>query len=146
MLQEQKVTLGGVLTACNRHDAAAFAACFAPDGIVRIVPTGDSAQGREQIEALFGSMEPNFHTFPDVQLERRDVYDCARATWVEWTMTGTHAGEFMGHPATHRGFELHGCSRFTFAHDGLVAEEALYFDPITILRQLGLMQGAQPVT
>ena len=143
MLQEEKVTLGGVLAAYNRHDAAAFAACFAPDGIVRIVPTGDSAQGREQIEAL---MEPDFHAFPDSQIERRDVYDCARGTWVEWTITGTHAAEFMTHPPTHRGFELFGCSRFTFTHDGLVAEEALYFDPVTILRQLGLMHRDQALT
>jgi steroid delta-isomerase-like uncharacterized protein len=143
MLQEEKVTLGGIVTAFNQHDAAAFAAHFAPDGIVRIVPTADSAQGQEQIEAF---VEPDFHAFPDSQLERRDVYDCAEGTWIEWTITGTHAGEFMGHPATHRGFELYGCSRFTFTHDGLIAEEALYFDPLTILRQLGLIHDDQRVT
>ncbi|MEA2431038.1 MAG: hypothetical protein QOI19_1511 [Thermoleophilaceae bacterium] len=135
MQQQAQVTLGGVLAAHNRHDAGGFAALFAHEGVVRTVPTGDAAQGREDVAAFLAA---HFQSFPDSQIERRGVYACAACTWVEWTITGTHAGEFMGHPASHRGFELHGCSRFTFTGDGLIAEDALYFDPATILRQLGL--------
>ncbi len=134
MLREAELTLDGVLAAHNTHDAGGFAACFAHDGVLRIVPTGDAVQGREQIQAF---LEADFQAFPDWQVEGRGVYDCPDGTWVEWTITGTQAGEFMAHPPTHRGFELHGCSRFTFTHSGLVAEEALYFDPATMLRQLG---------
>src|SRR5919107_4450154 len=123
MLREAELTLDGVLVAHNTHDAAGFAACFAHDGVLRIVPTGDAVQGREQIQAF---LKADFQAFPDWQVEGRGVYDCADGTWVEWTITGTQAGEFMAHPPTHRGFELHGCSRFTFTHSGLVAEEALY--------------------
>lgn len=134
MLQEAEVTLDGVLTAHNTHDAGGFAACFAHDGVLRIVPTGDAVYGREQIQSF---LEAEFQAFPDWQVEERGIYDCAKGIWVEWTITGTQAGEFMAHPPTHRGFELQGCSCFTFTHNGLVAEEALYFDPATILRQLG---------
>ena len=101
-----------------------------------MIPTGDVAQGREQIAAF---LEPQFRAFPDWHIERRGFYACGEATWVEWTVTGTHAGEFMGHAATHRGVELRGCSSFTFTSGGLIAVEDLYFDPATMLRQLGLM-------
>ena len=128
--------LDSVVAAHNSHDPAAFAAHFAPDGVLRIVPTGDTVQGREEITAF---VEANLRAFPDWQLERRGVYHCAGGSWVEWTITGTHADVFLGHPATHRGVQLLGCSRFTFTNGGLIAEEALYVDPATILHQLGLL-------
>ncbi len=143
MLQHAAATLGSLLSAYNDHDAAGFAGQFALDGELRIVPTEVAAQGRHQIEAL---IEAEFQSFPDARIERRAVHACDAVIWVEWTITGTHAAEFMGHPATHRGFELHGCSRFTFTRDGLIAHEALYFDPATTLRQLGLAYDAQPAT
>ena len=110
---EAEVRLDGVVAAHNSHDPSAVAAHFTPDGVVRIVPTGDTVQGHEQITAFF---EANLRAFPDWQLERRGVYDCADGTWMEWTITGTHADEFMGHPATHRGVELLGCSCFDVHH------------------------------
>ena len=133
---DPEACLDSVVAAHNSHDPAAFAAHFAPDGVLRIVPTGDTVQGHEQITAF---LEANLRAFPDWQLERRCVYDCADGTWVEWTIAGTHADEFLGHPATHRGIELLGCSYFTFTTGGLIAEEALYIDPATILHQLGLL-------
>ena len=136
MLAAAEATLDGVVAAHNSHDAAAFAAHFAPHGVVRIIPTGDMVQGREDIASF---LKANLRAFPDWQIERRRLYDCADGTWVEWTVTGTHADEFMGHPATHRGLELLGCSRFEFTKTALIAEEGLYFDPATILRQLGLL-------
>jgi steroid delta-isomerase-like uncharacterized protein len=141
MLAQATSTLGGLLAAYNGHDAAGFAAQFAVDGVLRILPTEDVARGREEIKALLDS---EFKAFPDSRLERREVHACAAVTWLEWTITGTHAGEYMGHRATYRGFELHGCSRISFAADGLIAEEALYFDPATTLRQLGLAPNARP--
>ena len=133
---EAEARLDGVVAAHNSHDPAAFVAHFMPDGVVRIVPTGDTVQGHEQITAF---LEGNLRAFPDWQLERRGLYHCADGTWVEWTITGTHADEFMGHPATRRGVELLGCSRLTFTTGGLIAEEALYVAPSTILHQLGLL-------
>ncbi|HEV2774651.1 MAG TPA: nuclear transport factor 2 family protein [Solirubrobacteraceae bacterium] len=133
---EAEARLDGVVAAHNSHDPAAFVAHFMPDGVVRIVPTGDTVQGHEQITAF---LEGNLRAFPDWQLERRGLYHCADGIWVEWTITGTHADEFMGHPATRRGIELLGCSRFTFTTGGLIAEEALYVAPSTILHQLGLL-------
>lgn len=132
-------TLERLVTALNSHDAAGFADCFAPDGAVRIIPTADEAQGRAAITA-FLALE--FDAFPDWQIADRGIDLGADCVWAQWTITGTHAGTFMGYPATHRAFELRGCSRFSFAHDASIAEEALYFDPATMLRQLGLVPDA----
>src|SRR4028119_1065684 len=62
MLQEAEATLDGVLTAHNTHDAGGFAACFAHDGVLRIVPTGDAVYGREQIQVF---LEAEFRAFTD---------------------------------------------------------------------------------
>jgi steroid delta-isomerase-like uncharacterized protein len=132
----QAEVLGGLLRAHNNHNAADFAACFAPNGVLRVIPTGEAAQGREQIKAF---LKPQFRAFPDWHIERRGLYDCGATIWVEWMVTGTHAGELLGHAATHRGVELRGCSSFRFTSDGLLAVEDLYFDPATMLRQLGLL-------
>ena len=134
-----EANLAGVVVAHNRHDAAGFAARFAPDGVIRILPTGDTVHGRAPIAAFLNAY---LQAFPDWQLEHRGTHGGADATWLEWTITGTHAGRFMGHRATHRGLELPGCSRFTFSADGLIAEEGLYLDPASILRQLGLLLAA----
>jgi steroid delta-isomerase-like uncharacterized protein len=133
---EADAHLHSLVAAHNSHDPAAFAAHFAPDGVLRIVPAGDTVQGHKQITAF---LKANLRAFPDWQLERRGIYHCANGTWVEWTITGTHADAFLGHPATHRGVRLLGCSRFTFTSGGLIAEEARYMAPATILHQLGLL-------
>jgi SnoaL-like polyketide cyclase len=52
---------------------------------------------------------------------------------------GTHIGELMGIPATHRSFAMPGCSHFTFGDDGLIASDLVYFDLATALRQLGVL-------
>lgn len=41
-----------------------------------MIPNGDVAQGREQIEAL---LEPQFRAFPDWHIERRGLYACGEA-------------------------------------------------------------------
>jgi steroid delta-isomerase-like uncharacterized protein len=127
-----------VVTALNAHDAAGFAACFAPDGVMRIIPLGETLD-RAAVQALIAE---EFEAFPDWQLTRRGLDVCGACIWAQWTFTGTHAGTYMGHAATHRAFELHGCSRFAFAPDGSITEESIYFDPATVLRQLGLAAEA----
>lgn len=138
MLAAAEANLEDIVTAHNHHDAAGLAACFAPDGVLRVVPSGDAVQGREQIE---GFMAMKWRAFPDWQVEDHGIDLGDECVWAQWTITGTHAGDYMGHPASHRGFELIGCSRFAFAADGSIAEEALYFDPATMLRQLGLPEA-----
>jgi hypothetical protein len=50
---------------------------------------------------------------------------------------GTHDGPFRGLPPTGRKFEMRFCALFLFDEDRLVCER-VYFEPGTILRQLGI--------
>jgi hypothetical protein len=117
---------GGILRARNSHNAADFAACFAPRGELHVIPNGDVAQGREQIEAL---LEPQFRAFPDWHIERRGLYACGEAAWGRMDGHRNPCRRVHGYAATHRGIELRGCSSFRFTSDGLIAVEDLYFDP-----------------
>jgi steroid delta-isomerase-like uncharacterized protein len=144
-MSDQKETIERLLVAYNRHDGAGFASCFAEDGVFRHIATGEIAEGREQIQA---AMEEVWRAFPDWTLESRGLYDCGDAAWLAWTITGTHEGEFRGIPPTHRRFEMLGCSHFTLAADGLVAQDDVYHDSATMLRALGLLpepEATQPV-
>jgi steroid delta-isomerase-like uncharacterized protein len=143
-MSDRKETIERALAAYNRHDAAGFAECFTEDGVFRPVPTGEIAEGREQIQAM---MEEVWRAFPDWTLESRGLYDCGDAVWLGWTITGTHEGEFSGLPPTHRRFEMLGCSHFTLAADGFIAQDDVYYDSATMLRQLGILpepEATQP--
>jgi hypothetical protein len=53
----------------------------------------------------------------------------------------------MGIPPTHRSVELLTCSIFTLGADKFLGEERVYFDAVTLLRQLGVLPespDAQP--
>jgi len=142
-MSDRKETIERCLAAYNRHDGAGFASCFAEDGVFRHA-TGEIAEGREQIQAM---MEGVWRAFPDWTLASRGLYDCGDATWLAWTITGTHKGELRGIPPTHRRFEMLGCSHFTLAADGFIAQDDVYYDSATMLRQLGLLpepEATQP--
>lgn len=64
--------------------------------------------------------------------------------WLEWTLTGTHVGEGMGIPATHRRVEVLGCSHFTLGDDGLIVRDLVYVDFAGILRQIGALPELTP--
>lgn len=140
MHPQAKASFQGMLAGHNSQDAAAIASQFAPDGLFRVVPVGTEAHGREQIAAL---LQREFDAFPDWRLERRAMHACGDVVWIEFTITGTQAGEYHGHAATHRAFELHACALFELAPDGLIAAENAYFDEATILRQLGIVETAR---
>jgi hypothetical protein len=44
-----------------------------------------------------------------------------------------------GNPPTQRRFEMLGCSHFTFAADGSVAQNDVYHDALALLRALGVL-------
>jgi steroid delta-isomerase-like uncharacterized protein len=135
-MSDRKGTIERALAAYNRHDGTGFAECFTENGVLRPVATGEMAEGREQIKAM---MEEVWRAFPDWTLDSRGLYDCGDAVWVAWTITGSHEGEFRGIPPTHRRFEMPGCSHFTLAADGLIAQDDVYHDSATVLRALGVL-------
>lgn len=74
---------------------------------------------------------PDFHVAVDEMLARDDVL------MVQWTVTGTHEGEFEGVPATGKGIEMHGMDKLRI-EDGRVREHRIHYDTHGLMAQLGL--------
>lgn len=55
----------------------------------------------------------------------------------EFTLTGTHDGEFQGIPPTDREVEIKTMSKFEIS-DGKVQEQWGYLDPQSLMAQLGV--------
>jgi steroid delta-isomerase-like uncharacterized protein len=129
-----------IRAAWNNHDASDFASQFSPDAVLRYIATGEVVHGREQIQGFVAVL---LEAFPDLRLDRRNTYGCGeRVRVIEWTITATHNGQFLGVPPTHRSVELHGCSIFVLGADGFVSEETVYLDAATMLRQLDVLPAS----
>jgi steroid delta-isomerase-like uncharacterized protein len=143
-MSDRKQTIDRLLADYNRHDGTAFASHFTEDGVLRFVVGVEVHKGREKIAA---AMEEVWRAIPDWKLDVRQHYDCGDAVWLAWIITGTHEAEFRGLQPTHRRFEMLGCSHFTFAADGLVAQDDVYNDAVTLWRAIGMLpepEASQP--
>lgn len=130
----------GIIAAWNNHDPVEFAAQFSEDGVLRIVATGEVMRGREELRA---DAETLLRGFPDLRLKPKSRYNCGDAVCIiEWTLTATHQGDYIGIPPTHRSVVLPACSIFMLGADGHLGEEILYFDAATLLGQLGALPEA----
>lgn len=139
-MSDHTETVERLLADYNRHDGPAFASHFAEDGVFRHIVGGEVHTGRDQIAA---AMEEVWRAVPDWKLEVRGLYDCGEAVWLAWTVTGTHEGELRGLQPTHRHFEMLGCSHFTFAPDGLIAQDDVYHDAVTLMRAIGMLPESE---
>jgi steroid delta-isomerase-like uncharacterized protein len=72
---------------------------------------------------------------PDIRAEVEDIFGAGDRVAVRLTLHGTHAGEFLGVPATGRrvGYVSH---EFHRVADGLIAEEWICSDMANLMRQI----------
>lgn len=99
----------------------------APDGVIH---------GRE---ALKGFIHEFHSAFPDFHIAVDDWISSDEIVMKEWTMTGTHEGEFNDIPPTGREIESTGMAKILIA-DGKVQEDRLYYNPQVMVEQLGLKE------
>jgi steroid delta-isomerase-like uncharacterized protein len=118
--------------AWNAHDADAVAAVFDDDAVVVDSGVGE-ARGRAAIRARVAGM---LAAFPDLRLERRFLLVDDGANADEWTLTGTHLGEYFGIAPTGRRIEVAGATFSRFGPDGLVVLDTNYVDVQGLLNQL----------
>ena len=125
--------------AWHAHDAEALAATHAPDGVV-VSPTGGVLEGRAEIARIYRLW---FSAFPDVRFRTDDVLvDGDRVVEVA-QVSGTHAGDFFGVPASGRHIEVQVALIMTVA-EGLISEERRIYDFTGFLVQVGVLK-AKPV-
>ncbi|WP_276255441.1 ester cyclase [Halomontanus rarus] len=97
----------------------------APDGEVH---------GRDGLEAFLRELRT---AFPDLHIAIEDILASDEVIMGEWTVTGTHEGEFNDIPPTDRERELTGMDKILVA-DGRVQEHRIYYDLHELFEQLGL--------
>jgi steroid delta-isomerase-like uncharacterized protein len=119
----------------NDHDFDTTIGTFAHPRY-ELVPTGDVYDGEEEVRAYFAESRT---AFPDQRNQLIALHHADDAVIVEFDLLGTHLGRLRALPPTGRSFRCRMTAYFLFEGDRLVCERAcLYFDQLTIMRQLGL--------
>ncbi len=122
--------------ALARRDLDAAAACWAPDGLDRLIGQSE-AHGPEGVRAFFGEL---FAAVPDWTFEvERIVADEDRVA-VRWNATGTFSGDaaYQGIEPTGGPVQLSGLDLLQVS-DGLIVHNDAFSDGMGFARQIGML-------
>ena len=131
-----------VLAAWNRGDPDGIAVNVAEDVIWRDVAFGMPLHGRDALKA---AAQIYMTAFPDLRIEETSSTLAPPRLVQEITISGTHRGEFLGVPPTGRFTQNYAAVVTTFDENGMMIEGALYWSPLAMFQQLGILAGLAPV-
>ena len=106
-----------------------------------LVATGEVYDGAGP---LGGLMQENVTGFPDFHYDFTQLHHADDAIVVEGAFRGTHEGTWRGLPATGRRVDFPMLLVFPFEGEQMLGER-IYFDLITVLRQLGVAHDPNSV-
>jgi predicted ester cyclase len=132
-----------ILAAWNRGDPEGIAASVVEDVMWRDVALGKPLQGRE---ALVTAAHKYMNAFPDLRIHETSSTLAGSRLAQELTVVGTHQGELLGVRPTGRWTETYAAVITTFDDDAMVIEGALYWSPLAMFQQLGILAGLTPAT
>lgn len=104
----------------------------AGDFIINLAELPDPMHGREVWRRVTEMMK---RAFPDIQAHIGDIFPAHDGVAVRVRFRGTHAGDFLGFPATGR-IITHVSHEFYRIADGLLAAEWICSDMASLYRQL----------
>lgn len=120
----------------NAHDLDGLMSTFGAAGFYDDAPWSERHEGLDGVRSYYETMlraAPDFH----VEVKHRHVADDCIVLEVQ--LTGTHLGSWRGLPGTGRRFDFPLCAVYTFDEQDRLAGERIYYDRITVLRQLGVL-------
>lgn len=132
-----------ILAAWNRQDAQGIGANMVDDVMWRDVALGKPLQGRD---ALVTAAQKYMNAFPDLRIQETSSTLAGVRLAQELTVAGTHQGKLLGVEPTGRWTETYAAVITTFDEDGMVIEGALYWSPLAMFQQLGILAGLAPTT
>ena len=126
----------------RRGDEAAIDRLLHPQGLVHGLPTpdGQPIRGPEQFKPFYRRFRS---AFPDIAIELRHVVTQGDLAVAHCRVRGTHTGEGLDVPATHRRVEFEGFAMCRAAGDK-VAEAFNCFDFLGMYHQLGVDLALAP--
>jgi steroid delta-isomerase-like uncharacterized protein len=130
------------LAAWNRGDADGVVARVVDDVIWHDVALPMPLHGRE---AMHAAVQAYMNAFPDLHMEVSSETVQGPRLVQEWTTTATHRGELMGMAPTGRATRSYGVTVTTYDDEGQLIEGTVYWNPLAMLHQLGLLPAPQPV-
>jgi steroid delta-isomerase-like uncharacterized protein len=104
------------------------------DAVIR-TPVPIQARGAQALKEVFARL---LGVFPDVRVMIEDLIADGDKVVSRNTVTGTHRGDFMGHPPTGKSVSYDEIFVFRFA-GGRVAETWGVVDALSLFRQIGLI-------
>jgi len=124
-----------IIEAWNAHD---------PDGVARLVSNDFVSESDTVPAPLRGpdgvrqAVQMYLQAFPDLHFEIEQLLVSGDYVTTRWLATGTHGGELMGIPATHKHVVTHGCG-VEEVRNGKLVREWVYWDTGNMLRQIGIL-------
>jgi steroid delta-isomerase-like uncharacterized protein len=125
----------------NRHEFDATLDTF-DHPRYELIATGEVHDGPEEVMAYFKETR---RAFPDQRNELLALHHADDAVLVEAVIRGTHKGPLRSLPPTGREYEVPILAIFMFDGNKLLCER-VYFDQLTLLRQLGIARDPLSVT
>jgi steroid delta-isomerase-like uncharacterized protein len=125
----------------NRHEFDATLDTFGQPRY-ELIATGEVYDGAEEVSGYYDDTR---RAFPDQRNELLALHHADDAVLVEAVVRGTHKGPLRSLPPTGREFELPILAIFVFDGDELTCER-VYFDQMTVLRQLGIARDPLSLT
>ena len=124
----------------NRRDAAAAAAFYVEDATLSMPGLPEPARGRAAIETQYAQL---FRGFQDLNMKFTTEVVEGDTGAVEWLMVGTQTGTLEGGPQTipptGKQATMRGVSVFKVNSEDKLTEDAIYFDQVSMMSQLGLL-------
>jgi steroid delta-isomerase-like uncharacterized protein len=134
-------TYASLKTAWNSHDAGAIAAAFHPSGVYSNPAAGSPLTGA----AIAGYTQGLFTAIPDFKVDVVSVAPVNDHVLAEqWVIKGTWTkafpgGPLAGVPPTGKSFAVPGAG-FLDIKDGKIMSDTIYFDQMSFLTQIGVIQ------
>jgi steroid delta-isomerase-like uncharacterized protein len=119
--------------ALNRRDVSALKQ-FWTDSTVERFPD-KTCHGAEEIGAYF---QDTFDAIPDWNMEVVTIAAQGDDVFVQWHLTGTHAGPLLGIAPTGKAISIDGMDHFV-VRDGKVVSNFVVVDQMQYARQIGMM-------
>ena len=109
---------------------------FEPDVLIR-TPLPIQATGAQAFKEVFTTLR---RAYPDLHIKIEDLIEEGDRVVSRNTVTGTHHGEYMGHPPTGKSVTYNEIFICRFVN-GRIAETWGIVDVLSQMRQLGLIQA-----
>ena len=133
--QMQDMVLEHVAAEDARDSARVLATYSREAPVFEDVATGVRCDGAPEVLAEYRSV---WDGFPELRRRITRWTIDEDSVVIEVTISGRHDGPFRGLPPTGKAVELRGIAHFQFDAEGRIKHETVYYDALTLLRQLGV--------